>query len=107
MQEENVPLQHEASSATYQHFGQTCMFNKGGGGVLTSWTPPSLDLPLRYMGDIPDNTMVWVTSGSDALLSRVTSSASTPPYSYVVSTPGGEVCRNLRNLTVIPVSNND
>jgi len=48
----------------------------------------------REMGDIPDNTDVWITSGSDALPSQVTSSASTP-RSYMVSTPGGEIHETL------------
>ena len=50
---------------------------------------------------IPDNTEVWITSGSSPSSGRVTAHASVP-RSYIVDTPQGEMRRNRLHLNVVP-----
>ena len=50
---------------------------------------------------IPDNTEVWITSGSSPSSGRVTAHASAP-RSYIVDTPQGEMRRNRLHLNVVP-----
>ena len=50
---------------------------------------------------IPDNTEVWITSGSSPSSGRVTAYASAP-QSYIVDTPQGEMRRNRLHLNVVP-----
>ena len=58
----------------------------------------ALTLPL-----IPDNTHVWVTTDKKNTPARVISQADTP-RSYLVETPSGQMCRNRRQLNVVPTS---
>ena len=50
---------------------------------------------------IPENTEVWITSGSSPTSGRVTAHASAP-RSYIVDTPQGEMRRNQLHLNVVP-----
>ena len=56
------------------------------------------DLPL-----IPDDSQVWIQSGSQPQPGRVVSSAGSP-RSYIVATPSSEVRHNRQHLGVIPPS---
>jgi len=58
----------------------------------------------RELSPIPDNTDVWVTSGSQPVTGRVIGPAG-PPRSYVVDTPTGQVQRNRSHLNVVPDQN--
>ena len=46
---------------------------------------------------IPENTEVWITSGSNPTSGRVTANANAP-RSYIVDTPQGELRRNRCNV---------
>ena len=50
---------------------------------------------------IPNDTEVWVTSGTTPSPGRVTAYSSTP-RSYIVETPQGEMRRNRLHLNVVP-----
>ena len=50
---------------------------------------------------IPNDTEVWITSGTTPSPGRVTSHASAP-RSYIVETPQGEIRRNRLHLNVMP-----
>ena len=53
------------------------------------------------LAPIPNDTEVWVTSGSTPSPGRVTAHSSTP-RSYIVETPQGEMRRNRLHLNVVP-----
>ena len=55
-------------------------------------------LPLS---PIPDETDVWITSGTQPVPGRVVLPANTP-RSYLIDTPSGRVRRNRQHLNVMP-----
>ena len=55
----------------------------------------------QNLKDIPEDTKVWVPSGSDKVEGRVVSPAKSP-RSYLVDTPTGVVRRNRLHLNVAP-----
>ena len=51
--------------------------------------------------DIPDDTEVWINSGSEPVRGTVLTQANAP-RSYVVRTPSGVIRRNRQHLSIVP-----
>ena len=60
----------------------------------------------RDLPAIPDDTEVWITTGSEPVSGRVISPAGRPRL-YVVETPSGQIERNRSELTVAPRENSE
>ena len=55
----------------------------------------------RPLPEIPDNTVVWVTTNDQCSPGRIVSPADAP-RSYIVETPSGQIRRNRAHLTPLP-----